>query len=134
MANRIHVTVSVRSLALMSIFHDLNAGSGDSLGWPELVEQWRRTGLRDSDLELGLQELVHAGQVRISGGEQERQVSLTDDGATESDQCHDRVQRTHSGIAALTVLLQTSRRGRAPRPGYGRRVQDAQSVAQVIAH
>ena len=135
MAHRIHVNVSVRSLALMSIFHDLRTGCGQALTWPELAEQWRQTGLRDSDLEQGLQELVSAGQLRISGSEFERQVALTEDGAGESDRCYERVQRTHAGIAALTVLLQTSRRGRARRPGFGRRMQDAhQPVAQVVAH
>ena len=134
MAHRIHVNVSVRSLALMSIFHDLHTGCGEALAWPELAEQWRQTGLRDSDLEQGLQELVSAGQLRISGSEFDRRVALTEDGACESDHCYERVQRTHAGIAALTVLLQTSRRGRARRPGFGRRLQDAQSVAQVVAH
>lgn len=134
MAHRIHVNVSVRSLALMSIFHDLHAGSGETLGWLELVDQWRQTGLRDSDLELGLQELANAGQLRICGNEQQRQVALTEDGANASGQCHERVQRTHAGIAALTVLLQTSRRGRARRPGFGRRMQDAQTAAQAVAH
>lgn len=134
MAQRIQVNVSVRSLALMSIFHDLSTGSGEALDWAVLAAQWRQTGLRDSDLELGLQELLNAGQLQISGSGTQRQIVLTDDGANESGQCHERVQRTHTGIAALTVLLQTSRRGRAPRPGFGRRVQDAQPVTQVVAH
>lgn len=134
MPNRIHVNVSVRSLALMSIFNDLHADSARILAWNELVALWQQTGLRDSDLDLGLRELSAAGQLRISGHEQERRIALTDQGAGDSSQIHEQVRSTRSGLAALTVLLQTSRRGRSQRPGYGRRQQDTATVQQLVAH
>lgn len=134
MSEPIKVTVSVRSLALLSIFSEFGMRSGESVDLHSIQEHWKTTGLRESDLLLGLQELASVGQLELNGNEGQYRINLTEIGADRSAHLQEHVQHSGAEIRALTVLLQTSRRHRSPRPGFGRRQMDTSAPAAVAAH
>lgn len=134
MSEPIKVTVSVRSLALLSLFSDLGLGSGEAVALSSIQQHWKTTGLRESDLLLGLQELASVGQLDLLGHEGQYRISLTALGADRSAHLQERVQHSGADIRALTVLLQTSRRHRSPRPGFGRRQMDASMPTAIATH
>ncbi|MDE0854332.1 MAG: hypothetical protein OSA97_07910 [Nevskia sp.] len=51
-------------LALLRVFAEAGARSGDSLGFPAILRGWARTGMDDHELRVAVRELLESGELR----------------------------------------------------------------------
>ena len=73
-------TDDVASVAILNLFLDHEIPANGALDLQLLEREWRRTGLRHADLVDGLQQVTNAGLARLSHGEEDRCVILTESG------------------------------------------------------
>ena len=119
------ISTSVRSLALQGVFRDFKLQAGETLHIEELRVEWGRTGLRQSDLLLALQELSVIGQVVVLGDDMgEEEVALTDNGELRCGRLASGALVSARDLAALATLLRVGRRRRSVQPAKGRRCED----------
>ena len=124
------ISTSVRSLALMGIFRDFRPLAGEVLHIEELRVEWGRTGLRQSDLLMSLQELTSLGHLVVLGSDMgDEEVALTDSGEQRCGRMGMGSQASARDLAALATLLRVGRRRRATQPTHGRRVNDRINAA-----
>ena len=76
-----NVTSEVISTALMQILRQRRIGQGMCIGLETIRQDWRSTGLRESDLQLGLRNLEDAGAINVCPFEPRAYVELTGSGA-----------------------------------------------------
>ena len=117
-------TDDVASVAILNLFLDHEIPANGALDLQLLEREWRRTGLRHDDLVDGLQQVTNAGLARLSHGEEDRCVILTESGYRRCNGLADSPAGYRNQLTALTVLLRVSRRRRSDMPGFGRRVTD----------
>ena len=58
-----HISSHTLRFALLRVFADTGARSGDCLTFPEIACGWAATGLRDSDLRVAVNEMLESGDL-----------------------------------------------------------------------
>jgi hypothetical protein len=59
-----HVSSHTLRLALSRIFADAGARAADGLDFPEILQSWSDTGLRESDLHAAVHEMLESNDLR----------------------------------------------------------------------
>lgn len=121
-----HITTKTLWIAIHRLFLAEGVGLGASLSLKKLMDGWRDSGLRSSDLGAGLESLVDKGFVAL-------ELSATGPVARLLDEGFARLRPGSSDMQAVVVLAQLqAQRRRAPSRsagsmnggGEGRRAED----------
>lgn len=59
-----YIPSTTLKLALLRVFAEAGARSGDSLGFPAILRGWARTGMDDHELRVAVRELLESGELR----------------------------------------------------------------------
>ena len=119
-----NVRPSTRMRALLRIYRELRKPRGSALALATLEREWRKTGLRRSDLEAALRELLQQKML------QQRAQAATDAyELTYLGECAVRSLRLNTGLEALRdwMTLRQARRRRPLTPGPGPRRRSTDS-------
>ena len=114
-----NVRPSTRMRALLRIYRELRKPRGSALALATLEREWRKTGLRRSDLEAALRELLQQKMLQ-----QRAQTATAAYELTYLGECAVRSLRLSSGLEALRdwmTLRQARRRHPAPAASSQRR-------------